>query len=570
MMIRQPICTFLGHVDHGKTTIQDYIRRSAIAKSEAGGITQAISSSTIRMDTLKNICGHLLSKNLNITLPGILFIDTPGHAAFSNLRKRGGNLADIAILVINVNEGIMPQTKECIEILKMYKTPFLIALNKIDLIYGWKRNKDNLLENLSLQQKDPMHVLETSLYNIVGKLYEMGFESDRFDRVSDFTKQIAIVPCSGITGEGIPELLMVLIGLAQKFLEKNLDIDENSPGKGTILEVREEKGMGTALDSILYSGVLTQNDVIVIGNPEGESIVTKVKGIFSDGKRPLEKVYAASGIQIIASDIKNVVSGVPFIVANSNLEEAKEDMKSEVKEVLLETDEEGIVVKADSLGSLEALIILLHEKNIKIKKASVGKITKKDIADAKADTELFNRVILGFNVEPVKAQEGLNIITNKVIYKIIEDYLAFIELKKKELEAQSLQSMIKPAKMVIIRGCIFRQSNPCVVGVRILGGKLHSDVDLIKKDGSKSGHLKSMQKERETVEEAVKNDEVAISLPGITGGRQVLEDDILYVDITENQFRELKKFKKLLSSEEIEVLKELSEIKRKVNPVWGI
>lgn len=568
-MIRQPICVFLGHVDHGKTTIQDFIKKTAIAKSEAGGITQAISSSTIKIDLLKKLCGDRLSKNLNITLPGILFIDTPGHAAFSNLRKRGGNLADIAILVIDANEGIMPQTAECIEILKTYKTPFIIALNKVDLIYGWKKHKENLLENLSLQNKDTAQVIETSLYNIVGKLFESGIESDRFDRVSDFTKQVAIVPCSGKTGDGIPELLMVLIGLAQKFLEKSLEIDENSAGKGTILEIRDEKGLGTALDAILYDGVIKQNDTIVIGNP-GAAIVTKIRGIFSDSKKPMDKVQAAAGVRILANEVKNVISGVPFIVANNNLENAKNEVQSEVNEVFLETDGNGIVIKADSLGSLEALQILLHEKGIKIKNASVGKITKKDIADAKADSNEINRVILGFNVDKGEALEGVHVIVNNVIYKIIEDYEAWVELQKKKKEEKNLELLSRPAKIQIIRGCIFRQSNPCVVGVKVLAGKLKNDVDLIKKDGSKAGHLKSMQKKRENVEEALKNEEVAISIPGVTGGRQILEEDILFVDITENEFKELKKFKKLISQDEIEALKELAEIKRKENAVWGI
>ncbi len=567
-MIRQPICLFLGHVDHGKTTIQDFIRRTAIAKSEAGGITQAISSSNIRIDTLKKICGTVLSKNMNITLPGILFIDTPGHAAFSNLRKRGGNLADIAVLVIDANEGVMQQTKECIEILKTYKTPFIVALNKIDLVHGWKKNSDKLLESLEKQHAETRQVIENSLYGVVGKLFEFGLESDRFDRVSDFTKQVAIVPCSGKSGEGIPELLMVLIGLAQKFLEKNLEIDEKSPGRGTILEIREEKGVGTALDAILYDGIISQNDTIAIGNPGGP-VITKVRGIFVEGKKPLNKAHAATGIRIIANDVKEVVAGAPFAVANKNLEKIKEQLQQELDEVLLETDAEGVVVKADSLGSLEAMIILLHEKGIKIKNASVGKITKKDLADAKADNEVLNRVLLGFNVEKAES-DGVKVITNNVIYKIIEDYNSWIVLQKKKAEESKLESLTRPAKIQVIRGCIFRQSNPCVLGVKVLGGKLSSDVDLIKKDGSNAGHIKSMQIEKETVDKAEKGDEVAISLPGITGGRQVLEEDTLYVDITENEFKELKKFKKLLSKDEIDTLKEFAEIKRKVNPAWGI
>ena len=141
----------LGHVDSGKTSILDKIRGTGVQGREAGGITQAIGASIIPIETIKKICGKLLdSLNIKLTLPGLLFIDTPGHAAFVNLRKRGGNLADIAILVININEGLMPQTIESINILKQYKTPFIIAVNKIDLVNGWRSQKEkSLLKSIS-------------------------------------------------------------------------------------------------------------------------------------------------------------------------------------------------------------------------------------------------------------------------------------------------------------------------------------------------------------------------------------------------------------------------------------
>ena len=220
-VIRAPICTFVGHVDHGKSSILDNIRGTSIVKSEAGGITQKISSSFIPILTIKNLCSNLLELfKTELIVPGLLLIDTPGHAAFSNLRKRGGNLADIAIVVIDINEGIMPQTKEAIEVLKSYKTPFLIALNKIDLIPGWKTNNDiNLLQNINSQAQSTSTALDYKIYEIVGKLYELyGFDSERFDRVEDFTKKIVLIPCSAKTGEGIPELLMFIAGIAQRYL----------------------------------------------------------------------------------------------------------------------------------------------------------------------------------------------------------------------------------------------------------------------------------------------------------------------------------------------------------------
>ncbi len=570
-MIRQPICVFLGHVDHGKTTLQDFIRRTSVAKGEAGAITQMISSSTVAIGVIKNVCKKVLNPKMKLTIPGILFIDTPGHAAFSNLRKRGGNLADIAVLVIDVNEGIMPQTQESIEVLKAYKTPFVVALNKVDKLTGWHSQPEKtLLESLASQQDAVKTAVDNKLYEIVGKLYELGFTGERFDRIEDFTKQVAMVPCSAKTGEGVPELLMTIVGLAQRFLEGKLETDEESEGKATVLEVKEEKGVGTALDIVLYDGVIRASDTIVIGGI-AKPIVTKIRGLMQAEKGKLKGVkeaHAAAGLKVVAPDIKEVVAGMPLVVANKDVEEAEEEVQKEIEEVLIDTDNEGVVVKAESVGSLEALIGMLRDRDIEIKKASVGQITKKDIADASSEEDPIRKVILAFNVASVEVS-GVKVIASDVIYKIIEGYEEWKEEQEKLREKEKLAGLTKPAKMQILRGCVFRQNNPCIVGVRVISGTLKADVDLIKLDGSKVGHVKSLQCEQETVKEAAKDKEVAVSIPGVTAGRQINEDDILIVDVPENNFKQLKELKKLLSPEEIELLKELAELKRKQDKMWG-
>jgi translation initiation factor 5B len=560
----------MGHVDHGKTSLQDYMRKTAVAKAEAGAITQMISSSKISLETLKKVCGKLL-EGKDISIPGILFIDTPGHAAFTNLRKRGGNLADIAILVIDVNEGIKPQTKESIEILKNYKTPFLIALNKVDILSGWQKKDVPLLQAIEMQGESVRKMLDTKLYELVGEVYKEGFTADRFDRIEDYTKQIAIVPCSAKTGEGIPELLMVLIGLAQRFLEQKLETESEKPGRGTVLEVKEEKGLGTTVDLILYDGKLKVNDTIVIGGID-KPVITKVRGLFELEKGKLQtvkEVNAAAGVKILAPDTKEVVSGMPLLVANENVEEAEQEVQAEVEEVMIETDKAGVIVKADSLGSLEALIGLLRAADVEIKKASVGGITKKDIVDAGSEEDPLKRVILGFNVPSVEEQ-NVKVIAHDVVYKIIEDFEKWKEEELKKQEAKDFENLTKPAKVRVIPGCIFRQSNPCVVGVEVLAGTLTQDVELIKKDGSKAGAVKSIQLEKDNLQKAEKGKQVAISLPGITAGRQVDEEDVLFVDVPESDFRELKDLKKHLREDEKEVLRELAEIKRKENQLWGV
>ncbi len=563
-MLRQLIVTFVGHVDHGKTSIQDYIRGSSIALAEPGLITQAISCTKLPFNIIEKLCKGLIDSS-RIKIPGFLFLDTPGHASFTSLRKRGGSLADIAVLVIDINEGIKPQTIEAIEILKSYKTPFIIAANKIDLIKGWKPGK-NLLKTIESQNSDIKSKFDTKIYELVGKLYEHGFNAERFDKIEDYTKQIVIVPVSAKTGDGIPELLMVLTGLAQKFLEESLKINIKTPGRGVILEVKDEKGIGTYLDTIIYDGNIKINDQIVIGSIN-EPIVTKIRSIF-DGKKTVKNVEAACSIRIIAPNIKDASPGMPLMVANTNLEKIKKEIQQEIQEVIIDTDKQGLIIKADSLGSLEALIALLKEKKIPIRKASLGDITKKDIAEAESQKDALNQVILGFNIKELKS--SIPIIVHDVIYKIIEDYEKFKQNKTKELESKELASLVRPCKFTIMPGYIFRQSNPAVVGIDLSVGILRTNIKLMKKNGNSIGIIKSIQIDGENVNEIKAKNQVAIALPDVIVNRHIFESDIIYSDIPEDDFKRLKAIKKFLNEQEMETLKEIAEIKRKQNPLWGV
>ncbi len=587
-MLRQPIITVFGNVDSGKTQLLDTIRNTFVIESEPGKITQYIGCSPISIETIKKICGGLLDKyELNIKIPGFVILDTPGHAAFTNLRKRGGNLADMAILVIDINEGIKPQTIECIDILKQYKTPFVVALNKIDLLPGWRsNNKLNLLINIGQQNEDTIMLIEKRVYEIVGKLSELGFSAERFDRVEDYTKQVAIIPISAKTSEGIGEALMVIIGLSQKFLEKNLSMNVNCNAKGTVLEVKEEKGLGKTVDVIIYEGCLKKNDIIVIGSL-GEPIHTKVKALFEPMSssemahkktkfKSVNEICAAAGVKIYATELDNIAAGMPLRSCSSNeIEKVKEDIKNEIGEVLMELDKQGIVIKANSLGSVEALIKMLKERSIEIKKADIGNISKKDISDAEInhEKEPLQSVVLGFNVEiipDVTIPKNVKVFCNNVIYKLIEDFEQWQQEELKVIESKEVDVLYRPCKIKIMKGYVFRQNNPAVVGVEVLGGTLKVGTPLMKNEGKLITMAKSIQLEQKNVEKAEKGKQIAVSLPDITIGRQVYEDDILYSSIPEEHFKKFKEFKKYLTQEEISVLKEIAQIMRKENPMWGV
>ncbi len=576
-MIRQPIVTLVGHVDHGKSSILDSIRETSIIETESGGITQCISSTFVPFSTIKKITGTLLDQiKQKIKIPGFLFIDTPGHASFTGMRKRGGNLADIAILVIDINEGIMPQTKEAIEILKHYKTPFIIALNKIDLIPGWQKKDDFILDNIKKQSEKTQITLDTKLYKIVGKLYELNFASERFDRIKDYSKQIALIPISAKTREGLSELLLTLIGLSQKFLEKQLEL-KSKEAKGVILEIKEQKGIGKVMDVILYDGSLKEKDTVIIGGLE-KPILTKVKillepEVLADMRRckfqKVKQVSAAIGVRISAPNIDDVVAGMPIRSAKEkDIEKIEKEIQKEVSEVIIETDKQGIVIKADTLGSLEALIKLLKEKDIKIRRASVGAINKTDIADAESEKDPLNQVILGFNVK--KPESKVKIIISDIIYKIIEELEVWQAYKKQELEKQKLESLTTPCKIKLMPGFVFRQSHPAVVGVEVLNGTLKKDIELMNEQGKVICTVKTIQLNGKDIDKAEKGKEIAVAFPGVTIGRQLHVEDVLYSNLSEAEFIEFKKYKKFLNGDEIQILKEIAEIKRKEKETWGI
>ena len=594
MAIRKILVTVVGHVDHGKTTLLDTIRHTTVAAAEKGGITQAVGVTIVPLATIKKICGKLLEVlKQKITVPGLLCIDTPGHAAFTSLRKRGGSLADIAILVVDINEGFKPQTLESMEILKAHKVPFIVAANKIDLIPYWKYDqKKLLLENINELDYQIQGEFEKRLYGLVGQFQEHDLQAERFDRVSDYTKQLAIVPLSARTGQGIPELLMVLTGLAQKYLEQQLQIEEAGFAKGTLLEVKEEKGLGTTLNTIIYNGHLAVNDTIVIGGVD-EPIVTKVRALLEPAElaemrekkskfQNVKEVIAATGVKISAPGLEMAIAGMPLRCSAGKAEEVerlKQEVQQQVGEVLSFTEQEsGVMIKADTIGGLEALRHLLEEKNIPIASASLGDISKKDLSklDTLKEKDEFTGVLLGFNVKiaPDIAEyakvKGLTLILNEVIYKTIEDYEKYVDNLKKEIEKRELANLVRPCKFLLMKGYVFRQSNPAIAGVDIEVGRIRTGDQIMRGDGMRISTVKSLGEAQESLTVAEQGKQLAMAMDGVTIGRQVKEGDYLYTDIPEEHFKKLKELKKHLSKKELEVLKEIAEIKRKENPVWGV
>jgi translation initiation factor 5B len=592
MPIRQPIVCVLGHVDAGKTLLLDKIRKTSVQSREAGGITQHIGASYFPAETLKQLVGPLLANmKTKIEIPGLLVIDTPGHEAFTNLRKRGGSVADIAILVIDVLRGFEAQTLESVEILKSRKTPFLVAANKTDRVPGWKFNPDkSFLQSYGDQDSFVKQDLDNKLYDIIGTFSRLGFNADRFDRIKDFTRTIAIVPTSAKTGEGLNELLMVLVGLTQQHLKKKLQITEGA-AKGTILEVKEEPGLGLTLNTIVYDGLLHKDDTIVVGGRDN-SIITRVRAILvpkplDEIRDPRDKfssvgsVSAAAGIKIVAPNLEGALAGAPMyaIGKDENPEKYAKIISEEIGKIRIATDVEGVVLKTDTLGALEALADILRQNSIPIRIADIGDISKRDVIEAAVvrEHEPLYGVVLAFGVKLLPDAETeaegrkVEVFNEKVVYHLIENYLSWLKKKKETALESDYEALVRPGRVQVLEGYVFRRAKPAIFGVEILAGRIAPKVSLVRaENGEEIGEIGQIQDKGAALTDAQKGMQVAISMDKPTVGRHVFEKDILFVKVPEIDTKMLQsRFMDRLTDDEQEALTEYVNVMRKKMPFWA-
>jgi translation initiation factor 5B len=587
--LRTPIVAVLGHVDHGKTSLLDKIRGSAVSEGEAGAITQHIGATAVPLATVSSMAGSLVDPD-DFDLPGLLFIDTPGHHSFTTLRSRGGALADIAILVVDVNDGFQPQTEEAIDILKRTGTPFVVAANKIDTTPGWNPQEGApIQQTYDAQSQRARSMLDERLYEIIGQLSDAGFSADLYWRVQNFQKNVGVVPLSALTSEGIPDLLAVLMGLSQRYMKDEMAIDVSGPGAGTVLEVKDEKGFGATLDVVLYDGVIRAGDQIVVGGTN-EPIVTEVRALLQP--RPnaeirtekrfdkVEQVGAAAGVKIAAPDLDDAMAGAPVrVVRDRPLDDVVEEVRKELAQISVETEEDGVVVKADTLGSLEAMANALQEAEIPILRAEVGDIAPRDVAVASTAGEDVHQVILGFNVEVLSdarkelEESDVKLFSNDVIYQLVQDYDEYVEEIQREQQETVLDKIVRPARFQILDDHTFRQSNPAVVGVEIMSGTVQNNQRVVKWEGdspTRVGELSGIQEQGEDVSEARAGKRVSVAIDGPTVGRQIEEGDELWIELPEKHAKILEQeLSTEIPADELEALQAYLDKHRRRDPFWG-
>jgi translation initiation factor 5B len=582
----------LGHVDSGKTSLLDRIRGTAVQSREVGGITQHIGASYFPIETIKEITGKLfdkLSKSGN-PVPGLLVIDTPGHEVFANLRIRGGSAADIAIVVVDVNKGLEAQTIESLDILKNRKVPFVIALNKIDQISGWKKNNSILIaEQLKIQDPIILSYLDEKVYNVVGALSRIGFSSEAFWRVKDFTKELAIVPVSAVTGTGVPELLAVLVGLTQQYMSKRLERHETET-KGIVLEVNDEVGLGPSANIILLDGTLKHGDRIVVGKRDSVTS-TKIKALLlpkpldemrdpRDKFRHVDTVIAAAGLKITSPDLEGVLAGSPLYVVNNPEDEVrlKLNIETEIKSAIIQTESNGIILRCDTIGSIEAITELLKKENIPVRSADLGNITRRDILSASAvrEKDRYLGVVLGFNVKVLEEAEKeayerrIKIFNEKIIYNLVRNYSEWVTYERVHEDSIIFNEIPPICKFQFLKGYVFRRNNPAVFGAEILIGKLRQKISVMNEKGKKIGVIHQIQNEGKNLEVADKGTQVALSIKGPTVGRQINEGDIFYTDLNSKEARFLlERFSNRLNEEEQEVFNFILSKKREIDAAFG-
>ncbi|MFL6488089.1 MAG: translation initiation factor IF-2 [Nitrososphaera sp.] len=598
MDLRQPIVVVLGHVDSGKTSLLDNIRGTAVQKREIGGITQHIGASFLPLETIKEITGPLYAKlaQAEAAIPGLLVIDTPGHEIFANLRTRGGSAADIAIVVVDVNKGFEAQTIESMEILKKRRVPFVIALNKVDMVAGWRSSSPLISEDVKRQDAAVQTLLDEKIYNVLGMLSRLGYPSEAFWRVRDFTKEVAIVPVSARKGVGIAELLAVLVGLTQQYMGKKLERHSKDAARGIVLESNEETGLGPSANIILLDGVLHHGDSIVVGKRDG-AVSTRIKALLlpkpldemrdpRDKFKQVDEVIAAAGLKITSPDLEGVLAGSPVYVYNTSHRKSKDELdhlkslvESEVKNAIVSnTQTSGVVLKCDTIGSLEAIIDLLKKANVAIRMADIGNITRRDVVEAAAvkENDRYLGVLLGFNVKVLEdaqkeAQDrGVKIFNEQIIYNLVRSYTEWVQYQREHEESIMFNELPPISKFQFLKGFVFRRNDPAVFGAEIQTGKLRQKVHVINEDGKKVGTIHQIQESGKAIEEATAGMQVAVSIKEPTIGRQINEGDVFYTDLNSRQAKQLlERFNHRLNDSEREVLNMIVAKKRKNDPTFA-
>ncbi|CAG7825528.1 unnamed protein product, partial [Allacma fusca] len=560
--LRAPVVCVLGHVDTGKTKILDKLRRTHVQDGEAGGITQQIGATNVPIDAIKDQSKLVRGfTDLELKLPGLLIIDTPGHESFSNLRSRGSSLCDIAILVVDIMHGLEPQTIESINLLKSKKTPFVVALNKIDRLYEWEstNSRKDVRDVLKSQSRNTTLEFEKRTQETIVQFAEQGLNAALFDQNPDPKTYISLIPTSAMTGDGMGNLMALIIEFCQNMLAKRLMFSEEL--QATVLEVKAIPGLGTTVDVILINGTLREGETLVLAGTEGP-IVTQIRSLLTP--QPMKElrvkntyieykeIKGAIGVKITGKDLEKAIAGLNAVVAYQpdEIEVCREEVSKELKSAMsaIRLQERGVYVQASTLGSLEALLEFLRTSSIPYSGIRIGPVVKKDVMKASIMLEHDNQyaVILAFDVKVERdAQDladnlGVRIFRADIIYHLFDQFTAYQDELKAKKRDEFKHIAVFPCKLKILPQFIFNTRDPIVVGVIVEAGivKEGTPICVPSKEFVELGRVTSIELNHKPMESARKGQEICIKIEPIPGespkmlGRHFEETDILVSKIT--------------------------------------
>ncbi|XP_023151461.1 eukaryotic translation initiation factor 5B [Amphiprion ocellaris] len=567
--LRAPVVCVLGHVDTGKTKILDKLRHTHVQDGEAGGITQQIGATNVPKETIEE--QTKMVKNFdkdNLKIPGMLIIDTPGHESFSNLRNRGSSLCDIAILVVDIMHGLEPQTLESINLLKEKKCPFIVALNKIDRLYDWKKSPEtDVVATLKKQKKNTKDEFDERAKAVIVEFAQQGLNAALFYENKDPRTFVSLVPTSAHSGDGMGNLIALLVELTQTMLARRLaHCDEL---RAQVMEVKALPGMGTTIDVILINGRLREGETIIVPGVEGP-IVTQIRGLLLPPplkelrvKSQYEKhkeVSTSQGVKILGKDLEKTLAGLPLLVAHREDEVPvlRDELERELKQTLssIKLEEKGVYVQASTLGSLEALLEFLRTSKVPYAGINIGPVHKKDVMKASTmlEHDLQYAVILAFDVKVERESQemadslGVRIFSAEIIYHLFDAFTKYREDYKKAKQDEFKHIAVFPAKLRVLPQFIFNSRDPIVMGVTVEAGVIKQGTPLCvpSKGFVDIGVVTSIEVNHKSVESAKKGQEICVKIEPIPGespkmyGRHFEATDIIVSKITRASIDALK------------------------------
>ena len=570
---KSPVVSFMGHVDAGKTSLMDCIRGTKIQQGEAGGITQSIGSSFVPIEHIREVTKNIKGKfSVEHNIPGVLIVDTPGHSAFSSMRDRGSSLCDLAILVIDINKGIQPQTEESIKMLKEKNVPFVIAATKIDMIYGWKKTSEiNLRKVLKEQEESTTQIMQSMMEDLKYEFSKLDIDAVFYFNNKTPNKTYSIVPISTQTNEGLSDLLSLLVYISQNWMSKKITYKDTLDA--TIMESILDPKLGWVLDVILSNGTLNVGDKITVTTQEGVKI-SSVRNILTPPQLTQDRtkvswtnnasIKASQGIRIIGSNLENCIAGSSIFKIENNEVEIIEKAKQEFDKFWksFEWDNKGVCLVAPTIGELDAAYNLLKLEQIPIAKGEISNFSKKVAERYFSLTEeeqlKENKIIFYFHSKPITGKQedeysslckdlGLTFLHNMVIYQLIDQYK---ETKKKFLEERKKENSEKgkaifPCELQILKDHVYMKggNDDLLFGIKVRAGRLLKGTPIITEKKVKLGKVTSIQKNHKEISEAKLRDEVCIRIKNesnISFGRQFASTDKLISELSRDSIDELK------------------------------